>query len=102
MKTILMTVFFMTLSLGLNSTSKASGVVSKTKNVSHQGFMQTVNNQELETRAQLKHEVRQSLQTLTEGVKQTSGAIIDVVMSIIAYAFLSVGQILSATVLDRS
>lgn len=98
MKTLLMTAFFMTLSLGLNHSLSAHSLATQAQ----QEFLQTLEMEEFERSTRLKYELTQSVQTLTQGVRQTAMAVVDVVIGVIAYVFLLIGQIFSSIVLDKT
>jgi hypothetical protein len=99
MKTMIMTVILMSVCLGINHSLKADTVV---KDVTSMSAYDTSSSEVTiqSSQQQLKQELTQSIHTFTSGVKQTAGAVIDVVTSVIAYAFLSVGQVMASIVLD--
>lgn len=99
MKTMIMTVILMSVCLGINHSLKAGTVL---KEVSLMSAYDTSSSEVTiqSSQQQLKQELRQSVHTFTNGVKQTAGATVDVVTSVIAYVFLSIGQAMASIVLD--
>lgn len=53
------------------------------------------------TQHQIKQELAQSIESLTQGIRQTTTAIVDLVMSTVGYVFLLVAQAFASSVLDR-
>lgn len=109
MKTVLITIVFMSLFLGVSGSLQASNgldlhlvvepVVESVVEVEQ--LIERLAADDQSSSCQLKQEVSKSLQALTQAIRHSATAIVDVVLAAVSYVFLSIGQAFSVIELDR-
>lgn len=100
MKTLLMTALFIAFSMGVSKIIKTSEETGNSYAVSTIDVLQEVLIDDAVGTCELRQEFNKSAQVFTESVKQTTNAIVDLIVTIVAYAGFVVTQTIASIVFD--